>query len=72
MTQAHWLILANTTITTLDLYCQYGCHGSFTIPFFCIEYSVDNDWSLLEGSETHVVNVTDINYVGTTGSDWVN
>ena len=56
--------LANSyTFVTLEFYCQYGCQGSVSIPFFCIEYSVENDWSLLEGSETQIFNVSDINAV---------
>ena len=43
--------------------CQYGCQGSVAISFFCIEYSVENNWSYLEGHETHVFNVTDANAV---------
>ena len=65
---------SNITIAVLDLHCQYGCHGSITIPLFCIEYSVEKDWLYLEGSETQIFDVTDINTVtiGTTGDDWVN
>ena len=64
---------SNTTIVTMDFYCQYGCHGSITISFFCIEYSVENDWSYSEGHKTHVFNVTDINTVtiGTVNGNWV-
>ena len=66
--------LANSnTITTETFNCQYGCHGSVTISFLCIEYSVENDWTYSEGHEIHIFNVTDINAVtiGTTGYDWV-
>ena len=64
---------SNTTIVTMNFYCQYGCHGSITISFFCIEFSAENDWSYLEGHKTHVFNVTDIDAVtiGTVNGDWV-
>ena len=57
----------------MKFYCQYGCHGFVTIPFFCTEYSVQNDWSYLEGHEMHVLNVTDVNVVtiGTVNDNWV-
>ena len=63
---------SNITITTITFNCLYGCHGSVAISFFCIEYSVENDWSYLEGHEIHVFNVTDINAVTVTytGSSW--
>ena len=66
------LVDSNITITTLDFNCQYGCQGSVSISLFCIEYSAENDWSYLEGHETHVVNFTDINTVtvGTVGGNW--
>ena len=68
------LASSNTTINTLFLNCQYGCQNSVRVSFYCIEYSVENDWSYLEGHETHIFTVSDINAVtiGTTGGDWVN
>ena len=65
---------SNITITTITFNCLYGCHGSVAISFFCIEYSVENDWSYLEGHEIHVFNVTDTNTVTlsntVTGDAW--
>ena len=57
----------------MNFYCQYGCQGSVTVSFFCIEYSVENDWSYLEGHKTDTFNVSDINAVtiGTVAYDWV-
>ena len=65
---------SNATIATMYFYCQYDCQGSVTVSFFCIEYSVENDWSYLEGHVTHVFTVSDINAVtiGTVGGTWVN
>ena len=59
----------NVTATTAMFNCQYNCQDSINIPFFCIEYSADDNWSYLEGHETHVFNVSDINTVtiGTVG-----
>ena len=67
------LVNSNTTINTITFNCQYGCQGSVTVSLFCIEYSVENDWSYSEGHEMYVFNVTDINAVtiGTTGGSWV-
>ena len=65
---------SNTSIATMNFYCQYGCQGSVTVSFFCIEYSVENDWSYLEGHKTDTFNnVSDINAVtiGTVAFDWV-
>ena len=64
---------SNTTINTITFNCPYGCQGSVTISFFCIEYSVENNWSYLEGHETHVFNVTDVNAVTLSyaGGDWI-
>ena len=68
--------LADSNVTTdaMNLACQYGCQGSISVPFLCIEYSVENDWSYLEGHVTHIFNVSDINTVtiGTVGASWVN
>ena len=65
---------SNTTIGSRSYSCQYGCQGSVNVSFFCTEYSVENDWSYLEGHETHLFNVSDINAVtiGTTGYTWTN
>ena len=64
---------SNTTVYVMDFTCQYGCQGSVDVSFFCIEYSTENDWSYLEGHETHVFNVSDVNAVtiGTVRSTWV-
>ena len=67
--------LANnsTTISTIIFNCQYGCHGSVAVSFFCIEYSVENDWSYWESHEMHVFTVTDVNAVTLSyaGGSWV-
>ena len=67
------LASSNTIIATQTFSCHYGCQGSVTVSFLCIEYSVENDWSYLEGHETHVFNVSDINAVtiGTVSGLWV-
>ena len=64
---------SNTTVFIMSFTCQYGCQDSVNVSFFCIEYSVENDWSYLEGHVTHVFNVSDINAVtiGTVSSTWV-
>ena len=61
------------TITTRTFNCQYSCQDSIYMPFFCIEYSVEDNWSYLEGHVTHVFNVLDINTVtiGTVSNAWV-
>ena len=53
----------NTITTTFTFDCQYGCQGSISVPFLCIEYSVEDDWSYLEGHKAHVFNASDINTV---------
>jgi len=47
--------------------------GPVTLRFLCIEYSVEDNWSYLEGHETHVFNASDINTVtiGTVSGAWV-
>ena len=68
------LVNSNTAIDRRSYSCQYGCQGSVRVSLLCIEYSAENDWSYLEGHETHVFTVSDINAVtiGTTGGAWVN
>ena len=63
----------NITVITTGFSCQYSCQDSINIPFFCIEYSVDDNWSYLEGHETHIFNVSDKNAVtiGTVGGAWI-
>ena len=63
----------NITITTTTFNCQYSCQDSVSVPFFCVEYSVEDNWSYLEGHVTHIFNVSDINTVtiGTVGGSWV-
>ena len=65
---------SNITIVTMILECQYGCQGSVNVNFLCIEYSVEDAWSYLEGHVTHIFNVSDINTVtiGTVGASWIN
>ena len=65
-------LVESSPITRLDFSCQYGCQGSVNISLFCIEYSIENDWSYSESHETHIVNVSDINAVtiGTAGGNW--
>ena len=58
----------NITMMTLD--CMYGCQGSVNISFFCIEYSIENNWSYWESHEMHVFNVIDINAVTVGYSAW--
>ena len=69
------LVKSNITINTLTFNCLYGCQSSVRVSFFCIEYSVEYDWSYLEGHETLFFNVSvcDTNPVtiGTTSGDWV-
>ena len=59
----------NINVTTTDFSCQYSCQDSISIPFFCIEYSVDDNWSYVEGHEIVIFNVSDKNAVtiGTVG-----
>ena len=71
-------ILANSnyTIRRSSLTCQYGCTNSITLSFLCIEYSVEGDWSYLEGHGTYTLpyfNCNDVNTVtlGTVGGAWV-
>ena len=64
---------SNITIRNETFRCEYSCQGSVAIASFCIEYSVDDDWTYLEGHETHIFNVSDINTVtiGTVNNAWV-
>ena len=67
---------SNHTINTLSFACQYGCTSSITISFLCIEYSVEGDWSYLEGHATYTspdFPCIDTNTVmiGTVGRFWV-
>ena len=64
---------SNITISTETFSCEYSCQGSVAIASFCIEYSVDDDWTYLEGHQTYIFNVSDINTVtiGTVRGDWV-
>ena len=59
----------NISVTTTGFSCQYSCQDSINIPFFCIEYSVDDNWSYVEGHEIVIFNVSDKNAVtiGTVG-----
>ena len=67
------LVKNNSSFGPLTFVCQYGCRGSVAVYFLCIGYSAENDWSYMEGHETHVVNFTDINAItiGTTGGAWI-
>ena len=64
---------SNITIRNETFGCEYSCQGSVAIASFCIEYSADDDWTYLEGHETYIFNVSDINTVtiGTVGNAWV-
>ena len=64
---------SNITISTETFSCEYSCQGSVAIASFCIEYSADDDWTYLEGHETYIFNVSDINAVtiGTVSNAWV-
>ena len=63
----------NITVTTTDFSCQYSCQDSISIPFFCIEYSNDDNWSYLEGYKTLLFNVSDKNAVTirTVSNAWI-
>ena len=64
---------SNIIISTETFSCEYSCQGTGAIPSFCIEYSVDDDWTYLEGHKTYTFNVPDINTVtiGTVSNAWV-
>ena len=68
-------VVSNILIENRSLSCQYGCQDSVNVPFLCTEYSVEGDWSYLQGHTTfYFFNVYDINTVtiGTVGSAWIN
>ena len=64
---------SNITISTESFRCEYSCQDSVSVAFLCIEYSVDDDWTYLEGHETYIFNVSDINAVtiGTVRNAWI-
>ena len=67
-------VIHSIPIENRRLNCQYGCQGSINLPFLCTEYSVEGDWSCLQGHTTfYHFNVYDINTVtiGTVGGDWI-
>ena len=66
-------VMNNNNIVAIRFNCQYSCQGYIDVPFYCIEYSVEDNWSYLEGHEMHVFNVSDINTVtiGTVDGDWI-
>ena len=62
------------TVSTLTFTCQYGCTHSITLSFLCIEYSVESDWSYLEGRGTYDFTCSDkstVTTIGTTSTAWI-
>ena len=64
---------SNITISTETFRCEYSCQDSISIPSFCIEYSANDDWTYLEGHETLIFNVSDVNAItiGTVSNAWI-
>ena len=59
---------SNHTINALSFTCQYGCTNSISLSFLCIEYSIESDWSYLEGHGTYIFACSDTSTVTTLGT----
>ena len=57
----------------LQISCQYGCSDSaISLPHYCIEYSVEDDWTYLEGHGAYNFSFNDITAtIGNIGYAWV-
>ena len=69
------LASSNHTVNALTIHCQYGCTGSITLSFLCIEYSVEGDWSYLEGRGMYSSSCSDLATntvtIGTVSGAWI-